>query len=179
MKQRIPKRLLILQRLCDHMAEMRKTDGYTYNLSHDVVYRGRALLGNESKVNARRPVALSVIESPRPDIAVYAGNFDEARSEKWTLLLQAQVFDELTDTDQAYYLAADLELHLSKLTATRAETGRPLYPDLHNLGGLISGMEIAPPVVRPPEAQVSATSFVFLPVRLSVAGKQSEPYVSL
>jgi hypothetical protein len=175
---RIPKRLLILQRLCEHITGITKAAGYHFDLDERSVHRGRNILGAESAVTKERPVAVSVIESPRPDIATYAGDWGEARSEWWTLLIQGQALNDLRDTDLAYFLAADVELHLSRITATRSQTGSAKYPDAFNLGGLITGMEVAPPVVRAPEPQVSATAFFFLPVRVGVAGKTGDPFCS-
>lgn len=179
MSTRIPLRLLILQRLVEHLYGLTEADGYHFTLTDKNVHRGRSILGAESAVSRETRAVVSIIEAPRPDIAAYAGEWNEARHDMWTLLIQGQTFTDLRDSDQAYFLCADVEQHLSRITAVRAETGNPVYPDVFNLGGLITSLEIAPPVVRPPEDRVSTAAFFFLPVRVGIAVKVGEPYRSL
>jgi hypothetical protein len=153
----IPKRLAIIMALQEHLAGIAKADGYNYDL-FDKVLRGR------------------IVEAPRPDLAVYTGEWSDIRKDHWTLLIQGIVNDDFTanTTDDAYYMAQDVERRLQRLIAVKPGTGAPMFPDEHLLGDKITSVEIAPPVVRPPEAGVSTKSFFYLPVRLGVALKIGE-----
>lgn len=172
----IPKRLLILQRLQTLLTGI--TDiglGTPVDLT-DKVFRGRILLGAEI-----RPLpVLSLLESPRPDQAAdLRSDWDEWRSEGWTLLVQGMIDDDpINPTDRAYYLQAAVEQRLSLINATNVY-GEPVDPAAFNLGGLIHCIEIGPPVVRPPEDKVSATGFFFQPIRLGIAGRIDEPYTTV
>lgn len=170
----IPIRLLILQRLQQHLSTI--TD---IGLSDavdlvDKVFRGRILLGAE----VTKP-ALSILEAPRPDQAAdHIGDWDEWRTEGWTLLVQGMIEDDVdSPTDHAYYLEAAVEQKLADITATNG-FGQPADPDVFMLGGLINRLEIGPPVVRPPENFPSATGFFFLPIRVGIAADLSNPYTA-
>lgn len=175
---KIPKRLLILQRLTEHLECLVPANGYEHNLSGRVS-RGRVVIGDEHVRTSTDPI-ISILESPRPDLASYTGEWGEMRKDNWTLLLQGLVRDDpLNPTDPAYRLVAEVELHLSRLVAARTETGKPLYPNEHLLGGVITSLEIAAPVVRPPEKGVSNTAFFYLPLRVGIAGNIGQPYADL
>lgn len=170
----VPIRLAILQALTLHLEGITPANGYTSDLTK-AVFRGRNLVGADLK---HRP-ALSILEAPRPDIAVFTGEWNDVRKDEWTLLIQGMAEDDKRNpSDPAYYLCAEVEQHLSRIIGVRPQTGRPLYPDVHLLGGLITSLEIAPPVVRPPEDRVSATAFFFLPLRVGVAGETGQPYTA-
>lgn len=168
----VPTRLAILIALTEHLERITPDNGYDVDLS-GAVFRGRSLLGADLGV---RP-ALSILESPRPDIATYTGEWDSIRRDYWTLLIQGLAEDDKRNpSDNAYYLCAAVERHLGRIVAVRPETGAPRYPQEHLLGGLITSLEIAPPVVRPPEDRVSMSAFFFLPLRVGVAVETSRPY---
>ena len=172
----IPTRLLILQRLQALLSGI--TDiglGTPVDLSNSV-YRGRILLGVETRTF---PI-LSLLEAARPDQAVdFHGDWDDWRSEGWTVLIQGMIDDDpIHPTDRAYYLQAAVEKRLSLITADN-QFGQPVDPAVFNLGGLINRIEVGPPVVRPPEDKVSATGFFFQPVRLGIAGRIGEPYTTV
>lgn len=170
----IPIRLAILQALTAHLERITPGAGYQHDLSGKV-FRGMNLIG----ADRRDLPALSILEAPRPDIAIFAGDWSEMRYDQWTLLIQGMAQDDKRNpSDPAYYLCADVEQQLSRITATRPATGNPAYPQEHLLGGLITGLELAPPVVRPPEDKVSTTAFFFLPVRVGVAVDTGRPYTS-
>lgn len=170
----VPLRLAILQALTAHLEGITPANGYTHNLANKV-YRGRNLVGADLR---ERP-ALAILEAPRPDIAVYTGEWNDMRKDEWALLIQGMAEDDKRNpSDPAYYLCAEVEQHLSRIISTRQHTGRPCYPDVHMLGGLIVSLEIAPPVVRPPEDRVSTTAFFFLPLRIGVAGETGQPYTA-
>lgn len=166
-----PKRLAILIALQQHLAAISVIDGYSHDLA-DKVYRNRILLGADV---TEKPPAVSILEAPRADLALFAGDWDEMRKDNWTLLIQGIVADDLTPntSDDAYYLCQDVERRLARLIAEN-ERGMPMYPDEFLLGGIITSVEIAPPVVRPAEAQVSTKSFFYLPIRIGVAVKIGE-----
>lgn len=173
-----PIRLAILKALTEHLENLTPANQYDHDL-RGKVYRGRILLGAESTAGDKLP-CLSILESPRPELSLFTGEWNAMRSDSWTLLLQGLVKDDVTNpTDPAYYLAAEVEMHMARLVAVRQETGKPKYPNEHLLGGLITGLDIAAPVVRPPEPGVANTAFFYLPVRLGIAGDLSQPYAAL
>src|SRR5690606_11541926 len=103
----------------------------------------------------------------------------EVHNGMWTLLIQGIAEDDKANPgDAAYYLAAAVEAQLAKLTAMKPGRPVPLYPDDHLLGGLVTGIEIAPPLVRPPEKEVSSTAYFFLPLLVGVAVAPGQPYTS-
>lgn len=169
----VPTRLLILQRLTALIeATTTELPLPAVDLT-DKVFRGRSLTGQE----VERP-AVSILESPRPESAIWAGDWNVQRS-SWTILLQGLVEDDKENpADAAYYLAAAVEAQLSKVGAINTATGNPRYPEHYLLGNLITSIEIAPAVVRPPEKDVSSTAFFFLPLRLGVAASPGEPYTA-
>jgi hypothetical protein len=170
-------RLDILKALTAHMQALNPDNGYAYDL-RGKVFRGRPLLGADS-VNKEELPVLSLMESPRPDLATYTGEWDAIRHDQWTLLLQGLVRDDkVNPTDHAYDLCAQVEMHLGRLIAVKRTTGLPQYPQEHLLGGRIASLEIAPPVVRPPELSVSASAFFFLPMRLGVVIDSANPFAA-
>jgi hypothetical protein len=170
----MPKRLAVLIALCDHLKKITPTNGYESDLS-EAVFRGRSIIGAERPPNPM----ISIIEAPRPDVALFGGERKELRHDQWTLLIQGTSDDDKTNpSDSAYHLCAEVEMQLARINATRSETGSPLYPQEWMLGGLISSLEIAPPVVRPPEDRVSASAYFFLPIRLGVAVETGRPYTA-
>lgn len=168
----VPTRLLILQRLT---ALIEATTTGLPLPAVDLtgrVFRGRSLTGTETD----RP-AVSILESPRPESAIFAGNW-EAQKAGWTLLVQGLVDDDKENpADAAYYLAAAVEAQLYKTVALN-QNGGPVHPQHYLLGNLVTSIEIAPAVVRPPEKEVSSTAFFFLPLRLGVAASPGQPYTA-
>lgn len=170
-----PIRLAVLTRLTEHLKTITPDTGYEFDLSRSV-YRGRNLLGADVR---ERPV-VSILEAPRPDFSTYTGEWDSIRHDRWTLLVQGLVEDDPRNPcDRAYYLCAAVESHLARVIEVKESTGAPKYPDVHLLGGLIGGLEIGSPIVRPPEDRVSASAFFFLPLRLSIAIAAGRPYTDL
>lgn len=165
----VPKRLLVLKRLCTLLEEL-EVDGAIVDMSGKIT-RGRNIMGEEVQAPA-----LSILEAPRPEFATYAGEEHFMRKESMLLMIQGRaVDDKLNPGDPAYYLEAAVEKRLSMIIAEKSG-GRPLYPEHHMLGKLITSMEVAPPVVRPPEDKVSASAFFFLVLRVGIAVDISEPY---
>lgn len=169
-----PTRLAILMALTDHLKQITPANGYAFDLS-EAVFRGRNLIGADIK---QHPM-LSILEAPRPDFAVYTDEWGAVRRDQWTILIQGMADDDKQNpSDNAYYLCAAVEAQLARLIDTRRGTGSPLYPQEHLLGGLITSLDIAPPVVRAPEDRVSTSAFFFLPLRLGVAVEIGRPYTS-
>lgn len=170
------RRLAILIALTEHMKGLKPSNGYVNDLSQPGrVIRGRNLIGEEARSNG--PL-LSFLEAPRPDVASYAGSWEEMRKDAWTLLLQGIVEDDIENpTDPAHVLADEVERHLSRMIASKS-SGSPKYPEEFLLGGLITELQIAPPVVRPPEKGISAAAFFFLPVRVGVAVQTGAVFVA-
>lgn len=171
----VPTRLLILKRLTAHLEAITPANGYSYDLT-DKIERGRVLLGAEVTSKDKLPM-LSIVEAPRPDVAIYTAEWNSMVSDNWTLLIQGLIKDDKRHpTDTAYELCAEVQKHLARLIETRPETGNARYPNEHLLGGLISRLEMAPPVVRPPEKEVSQSAFFFLPIRVGVAMDLTKPF---
>lgn len=172
----IPRRLLILMRLSDHLKGITQANGYNYDLSSSV-YRGKRIFGADTPLPA-----VSIIESPRPDVGIYTGTGDEQRAENWVLLVQGWVEDTsdlVNPTDAAYYLAAAVEERLTMIMAKEAKGSRPkpAYPDVYRLGGIITDLQLSPPVVSQPQDEISSKAFFYLPVRIGLAADVGQPYV--
>jgi hypothetical protein len=175
----IPTRLLILQRICTLLATITEINGETVDLTGSV-FRGRNLLG----ADVVQP-ALSILESGSPDIATFASQEHEFRKAYWTLLVEGTISDDiLHPSDKAYWFVAAVEEVLSRVI-TEDRSGKGAFPDDYLLGlgnngqSLITGMDIAPSVVRPPEANVSATAFFFLPIRVGIAVEIGRPFTTV
>lgn len=162
----LPKRLAVMRALQKLLEQISVNDGDCLDMAGKVL-TGRVLYGADTIMQA--PL-LSIIEAPRPDFAVFAGTGNMARADKWTLLIQGLMEDDKTanTADHPYYFAQDVEKRLKRITALK-DSGSPQYPDDHMLGDMISSVELAPPVIRPPEAQVSGNAFFYIPIRLGIA----------
>lgn len=174
----IPTRLLVLQRLQALLESTPLTVNGTAVDLDGHVFRGRNILGEESPSDDG--FTLAIVEAPRPDVAVYGGDEGSFRSDSWTLLIQGTCPDDkLNPSDTAYYFYAAVEERLSQIIATKPGRGTGQYPEHFLLGDLVTSMEIAPPVVRPPGDKLAAKAFFFLPIRLGIATKLGEPYTSV
>jgi hypothetical protein len=162
-----PKRLAVIQKLQALLAGISTANGDAYDLAGKVYYN-RLLFGQDV---TGTPPALSIVEAPRSDVAFFAGEDGSNRSDKWTLMIQGIVADTKRDSDQdgAYYLVQDVERRLLRIIDVSRGSGMAKFPGDYMLGDMISGVEIAPPVVRPPEAGVSDHVFFYLPIRVGIA----------
>jgi hypothetical protein len=168
---KVPYRLRVLQKLTKHLEGINPLNGYQFNLS-EAVFRGRSLFGDESP-----KTMVSIIENPRPDYGTFVGN-DQGRLEGWVLLLQGTTEQDNGEhpLDRLYYLAADVENRLAAIVAEKADgSGRPAFPEVYMLGRdkdtgstLITGLEIGPPVVRPPTEATQRASF-YMALRVGLA----------
>ena len=155
------RKLQVAIALTDYLKEITVENGYEFTLTG--VYRGLNRFGAE----VQEPF-VSILEAPRADIAQWADENKTVSKDNWTLLIQGfATNDPENPTDPAYRLLGDVEQHLSKLTAVDGR-GRHAFAQIHNLGGLIAGIELEQPIVRPPEEQLSSTAFFYLPVRITL-----------
>lgn len=174
----IPTRLLALQRLQTLIeSEPLMVNGVSVNMAGQVL-RGRNLIGEDAWEQSGH--VLSFIEAPRPDVAFFAGEEDSYRSDRWTILLQGLCDDnKLAPGDNAYWFYAAVEERLGRVIEVTKGSGSAKYPEHFLLKNLISGLEIAPPVVRPPGDKVTSKAFFFLPIRLGIATPLGQPYTSV
>lgn len=169
----IPTRLLVLQRL-QSLLETLEFRGETLDMTGKIT-RGRSIVGDDVQP---APAALHIIEAPRPDFASYAGEDAFMRKDSMTLMIQGRAIDDkLNPGDEAYWLAAAVEKRLSRITAIKSNgSGNPAFPEHWMLGKLITGLEVASSVVRPPEDKVSQWAFFFLVLRVGIAVDIAQPY---
>lgn len=167
-----PTRLLVVQRLCSLLEELEVNGAYVDMVGK--VFRGRNIIGEEVQAPA-----LAILEAPRPDFATFAGEEHFMRKDSMLLMIQGRADDDkLNPSDNAYWLAAAVEQRLSRVIAQKKSgmNGGGEFPEHYMLGNLITKMEMAPPVVRPPEDKVSRWAFFFLVLRVGVAVDIRSPY---
>lgn len=156
-------RLSVLKKLTLHLRGITKAAGYDYDLSN-AVFRGRTIFGEGDPI----PM-VSILESPRSDQGMFAGEGQSQRKEDWSLLIQGWAHDDVENpTDPVYGLMDAVERHLFRLTKVNSTNGMEVYPAEYLLGRSVGGVMILPGVVRPPMDQVSSKAFFYLPIRLSL-----------
>jgi hypothetical protein len=161
-------RLAILKALTTHLEGIHPDEGFTHNMAGRV-FRGRTLFGDNDPVPF-----LSILESPRPDIGLYAGG-NEARSEDWELLIQGFAdTDTVNPTDPLYPLLGDVEARLMQIIFVDGNSGDPKYPTAYMLRDAdgrrqITDLKIGSPVVRPPGSEPTAKACFLLPLRVGLA----------
>ena len=166
----IPHRLKVMMALQDLIAGASTANGDAFDLA-DKVYRNRVLIGAEI---SERPPVVAIVEAPRADIATFAGEEAAFRKDYWTIMIQGIAADNRKSTeDDIYYLCQDVERRLNRMQA-ETRNGNPEYKEHYLLGGMITSVEIAPPVIRPPEAGVANNAFFYLAIRLGMAAKIGE-----
>lgn len=163
-------KLAALKALTTHLRGITPANGYvaaTWGTDYDLsanVFRGRTLFGKNDPI----PL-ISILESPRSDTGLSAGEHGRSRKEDWSLLIQGWATDNADNpTDPAYGLMDVVEHRLSRLTATSDLTGDPVYPAEYLLGRSIADLAVLPGIVRPPVEQVSSKAFFYLPVRITL-----------
>lgn len=176
METRDTKQLRVMKRITTLLETIERPDSDSA-LMTGRVYRGRTTLG----INEPNP-ALSLLEAPKPDLQpVTAGENKIAQSTLWTLLLQGFATDDkVNPTDPAYTLKGLCEQKLAQIIATTK--GNATFPDDYllpdnNGNKLITGLTIGPGVVRPPDAQVSATAYFYLPLVVNLTLNAAVPFV--
>lgn len=157
-------RLTILKRLTAHLAGMTTDDGFTYDMA-DRVFRGRTEFGDEM---GDQPW-LSLIEAPRPDLSAIFATSNEARSEKWELLIQGWAkADDTNPTDSLYPLLGDTEARLAEILSERHTDTYMLGRDAGGFTYIVD-LQVLPPVVRPPSSTPAAKACFYLPLRIGLA----------
>lgn len=165
------KRLAIMKALTAHLEGINGVEPYEYDL-RGKVFRGRNLFGEQAQ---DKPPIVSVLEGKATDYGQFAEEWQTVRLDSWLLLVQGWVKDDIVNpTDPAYGLLADVELRLSDIVAKKLD-GKPKYPGIHLLGGLISSLTLASPVVRPPEDGLSSKAFFYLPVLVGLKSDITKP----
>lgn len=166
------KQLLILKRLSTWLEGITPANGYEYDLT-GAVFRGRSVFGSETPVPC-----LSLLEAPKPEVAIGAAENDVLSAGEWILLLQGWAPDDVQNpTDPAYQLKAAVEMRLSDIIRTKPGMGTPAVPEAYFLGGLITGLGIGPGVVRPAD-QVSSRAFFYIPLRISLVIDVRNPFAA-
>jgi hypothetical protein len=162
----------ILQALTAQLQAITPANGYAYDLSA-AVYRGRAVFG------ANDPVPmLSILEAPRPGITTPADDVKKVRLTSWELLIQGWAADDKQNPlDPVYPLKGSVERQLGQVLATRSSDGLPMYPGAYMLGGKIASMVVGPGVCRPPDINISAKAFFWLPITVQYQEDLSAPFV--
>ncbi len=174
----VPKKLYIMQRL-SAILETAVQPGTTDITFEGKVWRGRTVLGRETAFPC-----YSLLESPKPDPNPQEGGHNGmTKLTQWPILLQGFTSDDKENPlDPAYYLEAVAEQTLSRINAL-GSNGKPLFPDdyllPHNGASLISKFIIMPSVARPPDANVSATAFTYIPLIVEMSFSPLNPYVEV
>lgn len=181
MQLRVPKRLLVLQRLTEYYERV-VVDGADYQ--HTLkggVFRGRMSFDTKDPLPS-----ISILENLDPDrfpqFAGRNGGDHPTGREDYVLLIQGWAVDDACHpTDPAHYLMADvrkatalLSHRPSMFSAAASPEGRP-NPD-YLLGGLLAGSEMEPGVVRPPMEGVSERAFFYFRLRLKYVEDPNDPY---
>lgn len=156
-------RLNVMIALCDLLKTLTPANDWPYDLSQ-AVFRGR------SKFDENDPdVMVSILEAPKPDYGLSAGENGGQRKEEWNLLLQGWCPDDpVNPTDNAHEMMWAVEQLLNKVIAVDSRSGNPKYPPVYMLGGLIVSFAFGPGVVRPATEGISNRAFFYLPVRVGL-----------
>lgn len=149
------------------------TPGEHYDLDlTNKVKRGRTVFGVDQPVPF-----IAILEKHVPNPTVGVGYERVKRKEDWDLLLQGFVEDDTANPfDPAYDLKGVVEHRLSQIVALTPGDGKPAFPDVYMLGGLITDLTIGQGIVSPPKDGVSAKAFFYMPVRLCVVTDVSNPF---
>lgn len=155
-------RLNVLIALTNLLKTMTPANNWSHDLSN-AVFRGRSKFGEDDP-----ETMVSILEAPKPDYGITAGELSQQRKEEWNLLLQGWCpDDELNPTDNAHEMMWEVEQLLNKVVALDKH-GNPKYPNEYLLGRQIANLAFGPGVVRPPTEGISSRAFFYLPVRISL-----------
>ena len=160
-----PFRLEALKRLTAVLEEITTGNGYSQDMTGRV-FRGRAIFGDNDPV----PM-LSILEVPQPPEQIPPPASGTTYKGDWDLVIQGFLPDDRENpTDPAHYLLADVKRRL-------AEEKRKGRKDFVHLGfkNAVTGIEIGPGVVRPPD-EVSDKAYFWLTVTLQVVDDLTDPF---
>jgi hypothetical protein len=164
------KQLAILKRLSAWLEGITPANGYEFDLT-GAVFRGRAVFGSDTPVPC-----LSLLEAPKPEVAMGAAENDVLLAGEWFLFLQGWAPDDIQNpTDPAYQLKAAVEMRLSDIIRTKPGKGTPEIPEAYFLGGLITGFGIGPGVVRPAD-NPSSKAFFYIPLKVCLVTDVRNPF---
>jgi hypothetical protein len=168
-------KLAILKKITAHLQGMDYYRGNVKVAMTENIYRGRIQFGDETPMPA-----INIIDAPKPDVAIVAAEEGIVMKEGWLLLVQGWEKSRSINfpADDAYQLMAYTTQWLSRIVASDRE-GNPAYPDVFMLGGSIEGMSLGPGVARPPQEGVSAESFFYLPVNVTLVTDVRNPFASV
>lgn len=183
MQLRVPKRLLLLQRLTEYYERV-IVDGADYQHTlKDAVFRGRLVFDTKDPLPC-----ISILDNLDPDRfpapAGRNGGNHVTQLEEYVLLIQGWAAeDSCHPTDPAHYLMADVRKATALLkrrpdmfAQTTSPEGRD-NPD-YLLGGLLAGLSLEPGVVRPPMEGASEKAFFYFRVRLEYTEDPNDPYAT-
>jgi hypothetical protein len=157
------KKLEVLIALTELLQEITPITGvHDFDLSSSV-FRGRTVFSDTSD-----PLPLvSILENFKPSDVTHAGYNKQGAKIEWRLIIQGWVQDDVDNpTDPAYKLLAVVENKLSEIIKTNNAQGFPSNSEKYMLDGLIHDIIIGDGICRPPEPQVSAKAFFFLPITI-------------
>lgn len=159
-------RLVILKRFTAIFQTIKTVNGYSHDLSlPGRVVRGRAELGDN---DAENMPLVSILEAPRPDAGAIFTSDGDSRHEQWNLLVQGWTQDDVKNpSDPLYALLADVEACLA-LEVLKDGSENYMLRD-EDRKPLITGLQILPPVVRPPSSTPAAKACFLLPLRVGLA----------
>lgn len=163
-----PFRLEVQKRLSAMLEEIAIADGYQTDLA-GAVFRGRSVFGDETALPA-----ISILEAPIPLEQLTAPRDAPLSSGQWEIVLQGWVRDDKKNpTDPAHVLMADVKKRLAierkKANARRDEDG------IFGMGRSVTGLQIGPGVVRPPD-DISVRAYFWLTITLEIAEDMEQPY---
>jgi len=166
-------RLQILKALTTHLEGIYPDNDEEY--THDLrgrVFRGRNRFGAQEG----RTAMLSLLEAKSVEFGNFADEEKSYRKDTWVILLQGWAEDDAQNpTDPVYALLGDVERRLSDIVAVQEGSNAPKWPGVYNLGGLIAGMALSQPIVRPPEDGLSDRAFFYMPVQITLASNIKQP----
>lgn len=163
-----PKRLHLLRRLTEMLAEITPGNGYQHDLTGKV-FRGRMVYGSSD------PLPLvSILEPPLPEDGLPTPIGAVASFHDYELLIQGFVEDDKENpTDPGYYLLADVK---KRLVIEKKKLGKATSADLFDLGEAVQNFDIGMGVVRPAD-EVSSKCYFYLLLRLSFLDDLEEPFM--
>lgn len=159
-----PVRLEILMRLTKTLQEITIANGYLFDMQESV-FRGRNVFGPKDP----SPM-LAILETPIQPEAIPSPPDSPLRTGPYELTIQGFVTDDPENpTDPAHFLAAEVIRRLA------VEKERNANYELFDMGDDVTNISIGEPVIRPPD-ELSATSYCYIPIRLTLAEDLRHPY---
>ena len=162
-------RLAALKWFCDYLeAEVNGTGDYEHDLA-DSVFRGRLTFGEDEPLPR-----VSLLEGLNADREpVVAGTGSTNQTDRWIILLQGQVKDDLLNpTDPAHALLADVKAAIGRL---RREMTQDYDAYRATPWSMIADLAVEPGTVRPPD-ELSEKAFFWMRIVLKTVEEVDDPY---